>query len=51
MSKKLKPISPGEMLAEEFLKPLGMSNYRLAEFIQDAADASQHGNGRAAGGE
>ena len=33
MSKKLKPISPGEMLAEEFLKPLGMSNYRLAKEI------------------
>ena len=28
-----KPISPGEMLAEEFLKPLGMSNYRLAKEI------------------
>jgi len=28
MGKKLKPVSPGEMLAEEFLKPLGMSNYR-----------------------
>ncbi len=33
MSKKLKPVSPGEMLAEEFLKPLGMSNYRLAKEI------------------
>jgi addiction module HigA family antidote len=33
MSRKLKPISPGEMLAEEFLKPLGMSNYRLAKEI------------------
>ena len=30
MSKKLKPVSPGEMLAEEFLKPLGMSVNRLA---------------------
>jgi addiction module HigA family antidote len=26
-------VSPGEMLAEEFLKPLGMSNYRLAKEI------------------
>jgi len=26
-------MSPGEMLAEEFLKPLGMSNYRLAKEI------------------
>lgn len=33
MSKKLKPVSPGEMLAEEFLIPLGMSNYRLAKEI------------------
>jgi addiction module HigA family antidote len=33
MSKKIKPVSPGEMLAEEFLKPLGMSNYRLAKEI------------------
>ena len=29
-----KPVSPGEMLAEEFLKPLGMSNYRLAKEIR-----------------
>ena len=33
MSRKLKPVSPGEMLAEEFLKPLSMSNYRLAKEI------------------
>ena len=33
MTKKLKPVSPGEMLAEEFLKPLDMSNYRLAKEI------------------
>ena len=33
MPRKLKPIPPGEMLAEEFLKPLGMSNYRLAKEI------------------
>ena len=33
MARKLKPVSPGEMLAEEFLKPLGMSNYRLAKEI------------------
>ena len=31
--RKLVPVSPGEMLAEEFLKPLGMSNYRLAKEI------------------
>ena len=33
MTRKLKPVSPGEMLADEFLKPLGMSNYRLAKEI------------------
>ncbi len=33
MSRKLKPVSPGEMLAEEFLRPLGMSNYRVAKEI------------------
>jgi addiction module HigA family antidote len=33
MSEKLKPVSPGEMLDEEFLKPLNMSNYRLAKEI------------------
>jgi antitoxin HigA-1 len=33
MSKKLNPVSPGEMLSEEFLKPLAMSKYRLAKEI------------------
>jgi addiction module HigA family antidote len=33
MSRKLKPVSPGEILAAEYLKPLGMSNYRLAKEI------------------
>lgn len=28
--KKLKPINPGEILVEEFLKPLGLSQYRIA---------------------
>lgn len=27
------PVSPGEMLSEEFLVPLGMSQYRLAKEI------------------
>jgi addiction module HigA family antidote len=27
------PISPGEMLQEEFLKPLGLTAYRLAKDI------------------
>lgn len=33
-TKRVKPVAPGEMLAEEFLKPLGMSNYRLAKEIR-----------------
>jgi antitoxin HigA-1 len=32
-TKKLPPISPGEMLLEEFLKPMGLSQYRLAKEI------------------
>jgi antitoxin HigA-1 len=31
--KPLAPVSPGEMLLEEFLKPLAMTNYRLAKEI------------------
>jgi addiction module HigA family antidote len=31
--KKLPPIHPGEVLLEEFLKPLGVSQYRLASDI------------------
>lgn len=30
---KLKPVSPGELLREEFLKPMGISQYRLAKEI------------------
>ena len=35
MAKKLKlaPVSPGEMLLEEFLKPIGLTHYRLAKEI------------------
>ena len=29
--KKLPPIHPGEILQEEFLAPLGLSQYRLAK--------------------
>ncbi|HSW83010.1 MAG TPA: HigA family addiction module antitoxin [Usitatibacter sp.] len=29
----IKPVAPGEMLVEEFLKPLGITNYRLAKEI------------------
>ena len=31
--KMLAPIHPGEILMEEFLKPLGISQYRLAKDI------------------
>lgn len=31
--KKLKPVTPGEILMEEFLKPMGLSQYRLAKEI------------------
>lgn len=30
---KLNPITPGELLAEEFLTPMGISQYRLAKEI------------------
>jgi addiction module HigA family antidote len=31
--KRLPPVHPGEVLLEEFLKPLGMSQYRLAKSL------------------
>jgi len=33
MIRKVAPVSPGEMLDEEFLKPLGLTKYRLAKDI------------------
>ena len=33
MKKRLKPIHPGEILLEEFLKPMEISQYRLAKDI------------------
>ncbi|HWB52616.1 MAG TPA: HigA family addiction module antitoxin [Tepidisphaeraceae bacterium] len=33
MQKKIKPVHPGEILLEEFLKPMGISQYRLARDI------------------
>ncbi len=33
MKKKLDPITPGEILSEEFMKPLGLSQNRLARGI------------------
>jgi addiction module HigA family antidote len=32
-NKKIPPIHPGEILIEEFLKPMGISQYRLAKDI------------------
>ena len=31
--RKIPPIHPGEILLEEFLKPMGISQYRLAKSI------------------
>lgn len=33
MEEKLPPIHPGEVLLEDFMKPLGLSQYRLAKDI------------------
>lgn len=33
IERKLPPIHPGEILLEEFLKPMGISQYRLARDI------------------
>ena len=33
MANKLPPIHPGEILLEEFLEPIGISQYRLAKDI------------------
>mgnify|MGYP001820649564 CR=1 FL=1 len=32
-TKKLAPVHPGEVLLEEFLQPMGISQYRLAKDI------------------
>lgn len=31
--RKIRPITPGELLLEEFLKPMGITQYRLAKEI------------------
>ena len=33
MATKIPPIHPGEILLEEFLRPMGISQYRLAKSI------------------
>ena len=30
---KLKPVTPGEILLEEFLRPMGLTQYRLAKEV------------------
>jgi antitoxin HigA-1 len=32
-ARKLNPVNPGEVLAADFLEPLGLSQYRLARDI------------------
>ncbi len=36
-TKKLTPIHPGEVLLEDFLEPLGLSQYRLAKGLNVSA--------------
>lgn len=33
MTAKLAPVTPGELLLEEFLRPMGISQYRVAKEI------------------
>jgi antitoxin HigA-1 len=35
--RKMKPVHPGEVLMEDFLKPMGISQYRLAKEISVSA--------------
>ena len=47
MSKKMKPTHPGEILLEEFLKPFGISQYKVAKDINVPArriNEIVHGN-------
>jgi plasmid maintenance system antidote protein VapI len=37
MNKKMRPVHPGEVLLEEFLKPMEISQYRLAQDINEPA--------------
>ncbi|MEZ5489710.1 MAG: HigA family addiction module antitoxin [Gammaproteobacteria bacterium] len=32
--RKIQPVSPGELLKDEFLEPMGISQYRLAKEIK-----------------
>jgi len=47
MSKKMQPIHPGEILLEEFLKPFGISQYKVSKDINVPArriNEIVHGN-------
>ena len=33
MSRRLEPVHPGEVLLEDFLKPIGLSRYRVAQGV------------------
>ncbi len=47
MKNKIKPIHPGEVLNEEFLKPLALTQYRIAKDIRVPArriNEIVHGN-------
>jgi addiction module HigA family antidote len=49
MDESLSPIHPGEVLLEDFMKPLGLSQYRLAKDISvTPIRISQIVNGRRA---
>ncbi|HEX6565620.1 MAG TPA: HigA family addiction module antitoxin [Chthoniobacterales bacterium] len=37
MDNRLNPVHPGEVLEEEFLKPLGITKYRLAQALHVSA--------------
>jgi len=45
--KRIAPTSPGEMLREEFLKPMGITNYRLARDRCAGAAHRRHHRGQA----
>jgi len=47
MTKKITPITPGEILLEEFMKPFGLSQYKIAKDIGVSArriNEIVHGN-------
>jgi hypothetical protein len=49
ITRQIKPVSPGEMLEEEFLKPLGLTKYRLAKDIGVPPAKDRRNRGGSAG--